>query len=76
MLNGLELDPGIPGKLKPIRILTQPTSFVDHNGQRWRADDYYQNGFPPRAAQGERHRGSGALRRGAFRALQLCDSGR
>ena len=23
----------------------QPTSFVDHQGQRWRADDYYLNGF-------------------------------
>jgi hypothetical protein len=45
ILNGLELTPGVPGKLKPIRILAQPTSFVDHNGQRWRADDYYLNGF-------------------------------
>ena len=45
MLNGLELTPGIPGKLQPIRIITQPTSFVDHSGQRWRADDYYQNGI-------------------------------
>jgi Malectin domain len=44
-LNALELVPGIPGKLKPIRILTQPTSFVDHKGQRWRADDYYLSGF-------------------------------
>jgi Malectin domain len=45
LLNGLELTPGIPGKLRPIRILMQPTSFVDHKGQRWRADDYYINGF-------------------------------
>jgi hypothetical protein len=45
VLNALELVPGTPGKLKPIRILTQRTSFVDHQGQRWRADDYYQNGF-------------------------------
>jgi hypothetical protein len=45
MLNALELVPGTPGKLKPIRILPQPTSFVDRNGQRWRADDYYQGGF-------------------------------
>ena len=44
-LNALELVPGTPGKLRPIRILTQPNSFVDHNGQRWRADDYYINGF-------------------------------
>jgi hypothetical protein len=45
MVNGLDLTPGTPGRLKPIRIITQPTSFVDHSGQRWRADDYYQNGF-------------------------------
>jgi malectin (di-glucose binding ER protein) len=44
-LNGLEVTPGLAGKLQPIRIITQPTSFVDHNGQRWRADDYYINGF-------------------------------
>lgn len=44
-LSALEIAPGIPGKLKPIRIITQPTSFVDHKGQRWRADDYYFNGF-------------------------------
>jgi len=44
-VNALELTPGTPGKLNPIRIITQPTSFVDHKGQRWRADDYYINGF-------------------------------
>src|SRR5690606_40200539 len=44
-LNALELVPGSPGKLKPIRITTQPTAFVDHKGQRWRADDYFFNGF-------------------------------
>jgi hypothetical protein len=44
-LNALELVPGTPGLLKPIRILPQPTSFVDHKGQRWRADDYFVNGF-------------------------------
>jgi hypothetical protein len=45
LLNALELTPGIPGSLKPIRITMQPTAFVDHNGERWRADDYYFNGF-------------------------------
>lgn len=45
LLNALELVPGTPGKLKPIRITMQPTSYVDHNGQRWRADDYFVNGF-------------------------------
>jgi hypothetical protein len=46
LINALELTPGIPGKLKPIRITMQPTSYVDHKGQRWRADDYFTNGFP------------------------------
>jgi hypothetical protein len=45
LLNALSITPGEPGRLQPIRITMQPTSFVDHNGQRWRADDYYQNGF-------------------------------
>jgi hypothetical protein len=44
-LNALEIVPGIPRKLRPIRIITQPTSFVDHKGERWRADDYYINGW-------------------------------
>jgi hypothetical protein len=45
LLNALELTRGIPGRLKPIRITMQPTAFVDHKGDRWRADDYYFNGF-------------------------------
>jgi hypothetical protein len=45
ILNALAVTPGTPGRLKPIRILTQRTSFVDHKGQRWRADDYYDNGI-------------------------------
>jgi hypothetical protein len=45
LLNGLELTPGIPGKLKPIRLTMQPRSYVDHEGQSWRADDFYVNGF-------------------------------
>ena len=50
-LNGIELVPGTFGKQRPIRILTQPTSFVDHKGQHWRADDYYFNGFRSTARQ-------------------------
>jgi hypothetical protein len=45
LLNALSIDPGTPGKLNPIRIIAQPTSYVDHKGQRWRADDYFINGF-------------------------------
>jgi hypothetical protein len=55
MLNALELTPGTPGRLKPIRLTMQSTSYVDHEGRAWRADDYYFNGF--RSA--ERRRVSG-----------------
>jgi hypothetical protein len=44
-LNGLELVPGTFHKQRPVRIVTQPTSFVDHAGRHWRADDYYLNGI-------------------------------
>jgi hypothetical protein len=54
-LNALEIVPGTPGKLKPIRIITQPMSFVDHKGQRWRADDYFLGGL----SSGEVHRVGG-----------------
>lgn len=54
-LNALEIVPGIPHRLQPIRIIMQPTSFVDHKGQHWRADDYYLNGL----RSTERHTVSG-----------------
>jgi hypothetical protein len=43
-LNALEVLPGTPHKLLPIRIVTQATSFTDHNGQVWHPDTYYMNG--------------------------------
>jgi hypothetical protein len=45
ILNAIELLPGIPNKQIPIRLTTQSTSFVDHAGQFWRADDYYLDGL-------------------------------
>ncbi|HUQ09040.1 MAG TPA: malectin [Steroidobacteraceae bacterium] len=50
-VSALELAPGIPGKLRPIRILMQPSSVVDRSGNRWRADDYYMSGFRSMAPQ-------------------------
>jgi hypothetical protein len=43
-LNALEVLPGIPHKQLPIRMVTQPTSFTDHDGQIWRPDTYFMNG--------------------------------
>lgn len=45
MLNAIEVLPGTPHKLLPIRIVTQAKSFTDHNGQFWRPDDYFMGGF-------------------------------
>lgn len=43
-LNALEILPGIPHKQLPIRIVTQPTSFTDHDGNVWHSDTYYMSG--------------------------------
>ena len=43
-LNALEVQPGIPHKQNPVRLVAQPRSFVDHAGQLWRPDNYYLNG--------------------------------
>lgn len=44
VLNALEVLPGIPHQQLPIRLLTQSTSFTDHNGNLWRPDTYFLNG--------------------------------
>jgi Malectin domain len=44
ILNALEVLPGTPHKQLPIRLLTQPTPFTDHNGNLWRPDSYFING--------------------------------
>ncbi len=43
-LNALEVLPGIPHKQIPLRLVTQPASFTDHDGQFWHPDNYYMNG--------------------------------
>jgi hypothetical protein len=44
-LNALEVLPGIPHKLLPIRLSVQSTPFTDHSGQLWHPDNYYANGL-------------------------------
>ena len=44
-LSGIEITPGVPGKLKPIRIAAgRQSDFEDANGVRWSADNYYIDG--------------------------------
>lgn len=44
-LNAIEILPGTPQRLLPIRLVAQPRSFTDHNGDFWRPDDYYMSGY-------------------------------
>lgn len=44
-LNALEILPGLPHSLLPIRIVTQPTSFTDRDGNLWHPDNYYLGGY-------------------------------
>ena len=40
-VSGIELVPGTPGKLNPIRISALRSGFVDADGVRWSGDNYF-----------------------------------
>jgi hypothetical protein len=44
LLCGIEISHGIPGKLRPIRILTGPVTAYDSKEQFWGADRYFLGG--------------------------------
>ena len=44
LLNGIEVLPGVPGKMLPVRILCSNRSGVDKNGLLWKADRYFSGG--------------------------------
>jgi hypothetical protein len=44
MLNALEIVPGIPGKMRPVRIVAQSNSYTDRSGQVWSPDRYASQG--------------------------------
>ena len=43
-LNALEIVPGLPGKLHPIRLVARENSFTDQAGQIWSPDRYFLRG--------------------------------
>ncbi len=45
LLNALEILPGIPGKMRPVRIVNSEHGFVDQSGNRWEPDRYYRGGL-------------------------------
>ena len=44
ILNALEIVPGMPGKMRPVRIVAQNNSYTDRSGQLWRPDVYASHG--------------------------------
>lgn len=45
VLNALEILPGTPHLQLPIRLVMQPRSFTDHDGQFWHPDNYFLDGY-------------------------------
>ena len=43
-VSALELTPGTPGRLKPIRLCAQRSGFVDRDGTQWSGDNYFIGG--------------------------------
>ncbi|MFB3921776.1 MAG: malectin domain-containing carbohydrate-binding protein [Terriglobia bacterium] len=44
ILNALEIVPGIPGRMHPVRIVAQANSYTDHAGEVWKPDNYAHQG--------------------------------
>jgi hypothetical protein len=45
VLSAIEILPGTPHQQLPIRLVTQPRAFTDHNGQSWHPDDDFLSGY-------------------------------
>lgn len=43
-LNAIEIVPGIPHQMHPIRIVTQDAMVTDRSGNTWSPDNYFQGG--------------------------------
>lgn len=43
-VSGIQLTPGIPGRLNPIRISARQSDFVDNNGVHWSGDRFFIDG--------------------------------
>ena len=43
-MSALELTPGTPGRLKPIRLSAHRSDFTDRDGTRWSGDNYFIEG--------------------------------
>lgn len=44
ILSGVEITPGIPGRMRPIRMVAQVHPYTDKDGRYWEADRYVSGG--------------------------------
>jgi len=44
ILSGIEITPGIPGRMRPIRMVAQVHPYTDKDGRYWEADRYASGG--------------------------------
>jgi hypothetical protein len=44
LINAIEIVPAAPHLIRPIRIITQESTFTDRNGVTWYPDDYFLGG--------------------------------
>ncbi|HWG21527.1 MAG TPA: malectin domain-containing carbohydrate-binding protein [Terracidiphilus sp.] len=44
MVNAIEIVPGLPHRLRPIRMVAQNSFFVDKSGNLWMPDTYFSSG--------------------------------
>ncbi len=44
LVNGLELFPGQPGQMRPVRIITRPSSYLSPDQRLWESDRYFSGG--------------------------------
>jgi hypothetical protein len=45
-VNAIEVLPGIPGRMRPVRIVMQPNAITDTEGHVWSADEFFIGGSP------------------------------
>ncbi len=44
MVSAIEVTPGIPGRLRPIRLVSREHPYTDRQGRTWEADSYSRGG--------------------------------
>ena len=44
MVSAIELLPGVPGQLRPVRLVTRDVPYYSDNSRWWSADTYFQGG--------------------------------